>query len=54
MVSIGIDLGGTKIVGAVFDSKGNILNKAFCLLEGRSGREVGGLVKDVISKLSSS
>lgn len=51
MVTIGIDLGGTKIVGATFDSCGNILNKAFCLLEGRSGKEVGALVKDVVSKL---
>ncbi len=54
MVTIGIDLGGTKVVGAVFDSNGNILNKAFCLLEGRSGKEVGMLVKDVINKLLNS
>lgn len=51
MVTIGIDLGGTKVVGAAFDSTGSILNKAFCLLQGRSGKEVGSLIKDVINKL---
>jgi glucokinase len=51
MPSIGIDLGGTKITGAVFDSEGNILCKTAHLLEIRQGHEVGELVTQTIDEL---
>jgi len=51
MPVIGIDLGGTKINGAVFDNEGNRLHQTMCLLEGSKGTEVGQLVTQTISKL---
>ncbi|HPK30467.1 MAG TPA: ROK family protein [Bacteroidales bacterium] len=41
---IGIDLGGTKAVGAIFNSEGEILLQKNALLENRSGAEVGALI----------
>lgn len=41
MAVIGIDLGGTKVAAAVFDSVGNILAKEVKLLNGAQGEEVG-------------
>jgi len=51
MAVIGIDLGGTKINGAVFDDNGNMLHKVSALLEYRQGDEVGMLVKENIDTL---
>ena len=51
MAVIGIDLGGTKINGAVFDNEGNLLNHTTHLLEGRKGAEVGQLVIKTIQEL---
>jgi len=51
MAVIGIDLGGTKINGAVFDNEGNQLHRTSCLLEGRKGTEVGELLTLTIDKL---
>jgi len=51
MSVIGIDLGGTKINGAVFDSEGNLLHQTISLLEGREGAEVGQLIIQIISEL---
>jgi glucokinase len=51
MSSIGIDLGGTKITGAIFDCEGNILHKTAHLLENRQGNEVGRLITHVIDEL---
>jgi len=51
MSVIGIDLGGTKISGAVFDSEGNRLHQTVCLLEGRKGAEAGRLVTQTIDEL---
>jgi len=51
MAVIGIDLGGTKINGAVFDSEGNLLYQTACLLEGRKGADAGRLVTQIIGKL---
>jgi glucokinase len=51
MLSIGIDLGGTKIAGAVFDKEGNILCRTAHLLEDRQGHEVGQLVTQTIDEL---
>ncbi|MDR1610990.1 MAG: ROK family protein [Candidatus Symbiothrix sp.] len=51
MVVIGIDLGGTKINGAVFDSVGNRLYQSTYLLKKRKGSEVGQLVIELIREL---
>jgi glucokinase len=51
MAVIGIDLGGTKITGAVFDSEGKILHKTAHLIENRQGQEVGKLILHSIDEL---
>jgi glucokinase len=51
MAFVGIDLGGTKITGAVFDKRGNMLYKVSSLLEHREGNEVGALVKSTLDSL---
>lgn len=51
MKVIGIDLGGTKITGSLFDSKGHIIKKISLLLEKKEGKEVGELIRSVIDKL---
>jgi glucokinase len=51
MLVVGIDLGGTKINGAVFDSEGNRLYQTTHLLEKRKGSEVGHLVTETIREL---
>ena len=51
MAVIGIDLGGTKITGALFDENGTILHQVSCLLEERKGSEVGRLVLHTIDEL---
>lgn len=48
---IGIDLGGTKIIGALFDHKGTILKKETMLLEKKQGKEVGALILTLIDTL---
>ena len=42
---LGIDLGGTKLALAVFDLAGNLLNRDLINLDGRSGTEVGLLIR---------
>ncbi|WP_286832908.1 ROK family protein [Proteiniphilum sp. UBA5280] len=51
MAVIGIDLGGTKITGALFDENGRILCQVLCLLEERKESEVGRLVLHTIDEL---
>lgn len=51
MTVIGIDLGGTKIISALFNNEGDILAKTSHLLEKRRGREVGKLVIETIDEL---
>ena len=51
MPVIGIDLGGTKINGAIFDSEGNRLHQTVGFLEGKKGAEVGQLITVIISEL---
>jgi len=51
MPVIGIDLGGTKINGAVFDNEGTRLHQTACRLEGKKGVEVGQLVTNTICEL---
>jgi glucokinase len=53
MVVIGIDLGGTKINGAVFDNLGNCLYQTTHLLGKKRGFEVGALVTETIRELLS-
>jgi glucokinase len=48
---IGIDLGGTKITGAVFNRAGTVLCKQSALLEQRQGKEAGALVREIINRL---
>ncbi len=48
MPVIGIDLGGTKLAGAVFNDDGEILFKETLPLEKRKGKEVGNLLKLLI------
>jgi glucokinase len=47
MIYIGIDLGGTKISGALFHENNSILMRETVLLEGKGGEEVGKLICDV-------
>lgn len=51
MAVIGIDLGGTKITGALFDENGKILCQVSHLLEKRKGHEVGLLVLHTIDEV---
>lgn len=48
---IGIDLGGTKITGAVFNEDGNIIHKITELLNGEEGKAVGNHIISIIKKL---
>ncbi len=50
MAVIGLDLGGTKLAGAVFSSEGEILFKETVRLENRKGREVGELIEVMLNK----
>lgn len=51
MAVIGIDLGGTKIIGAIFNNEGYIMEKKSSLLLERAGNEVGELVRHIIDEL---
>jgi glucokinase len=51
MSVIGLDLGGTKLAGALFSPEGKILRKEIIPLEKRTGKEVGELVTTLISML---
>jgi len=44
MIDIGIDLGGTKISGALFHENNSILMRETVLLDGKGGDEVGKLI----------
>ncbi|MBR5399447.1 MAG: ROK family protein [Bacteroidales bacterium] len=52
MALIGIDLGATKISAAIFNDDGDILQRHYSLLEGRSGEDAGTLVCQVIKSLA--
>lgn len=47
MIYIGLDLGGTKISGALFNKRNSILLRETLLLEGKGGDEVGKLICEV-------
>jgi glucokinase len=53
MIVIAIDLGGTKVAAMLVDSQGRVLSKTSALLGGRTGKEVGALVREQIVTLSS-
>lgn len=48
---IGIDLGGTKISGALLSYEGAFIHKTEVLLEGKGGEAAGSLVTHEVSKL---
>lgn len=45
---VGIDLGGTKLSGALFSKEGEIIHKKELLLEDRQGPEVGSMVVQLL------
>jgi glucokinase len=51
MAVIGLDLGATKLAGAVFNDEGEILFKDTLRLEKRNGKEVGELIKLMLKNL---
>ena len=51
MAIIGVDLGGTKVAGALFSDKGHLLKKEYRLLGGATGSAVGVLVAEMILSL---
>lgn len=51
MVYIGLDLGGTKISGALFLESNTILQQETLLLEGRAGKDVADLIFSLCDKL---
>jgi glucokinase len=51
MAVIGLDLGATKLAGALFDADGQMVERALGLLEGRDGDQVGQLVLEQVSGL---
>jgi len=51
MVYIGLDLGGTKISGALFSESNTILLQETLLLEGREGKDVAELIFSLCEKL---
>jgi glucokinase len=48
---IGLDLGGTKLAGAVFTANGRILNRSGVPLAGRQGSAVGQLMRQEITRM---
>ena len=53
MIYLGIDLGGTKVSGALFLENNSLLLHETPLLEGREGKEVAGLVTELCKILLS-
>jgi glucokinase len=51
MAVIGLDLGATKVAGALFGADGEIATRALALLEHRDGDEVGQLIVEQVSTL---
>jgi glucokinase len=51
MAVIGLDLGATKLAGALFDADGNIVERVQALLERREGDQVGRLIVEQVAIL---
>jgi glucokinase len=49
MAVIALDLGGTKLAGAIYEPDGKAVNKRILPLDGRGGKEAGDLVCRLIS-----
>ncbi len=54
MAVIALDLGGTKLSGAVFNTGGELLARETKLLNNREGKEVGELIRTMIAELRDS
>jgi glucokinase len=54
MAVIGLDLGGTKLAGALFSDEGEILDRRSASLERRGGKDVGALVTGMAAELLAS
>ncbi len=54
MTVIGLDLGGTKLAGALFDTAGEILDRRVTALGERCGQEVGAIVTGMAGELIAS
>lgn len=52
MAVIGLDLGGTKLSGGLFDEEGNILERRGTELLGRGGKEAGSLIAEMARELA--
>ncbi|MEJ7586277.1 MAG: ROK family protein [Ferruginibacter sp.] len=50
MAVLGIDLGGTKLAGAIFTDDGCILREEYILLDRKQGREVGNLIASMVKR----
>jgi len=48
---IAIDLGGTKVSGAIFDRQSMLSSREVLMLENQTGKDVGALVLELIRKL---
>lgn len=53
MAVIGIDLGGTKLSGAIFNQDGTIVKQDFLPLEKRQGKQVGELIGKLVNSFIS-
>ncbi|MCK9628820.1 MAG: ROK family protein [Bacteroidales bacterium] len=51
MVYIGIDLGGTKVSGAIFQEDNSIIIQERMMLEGRGGTDVSDLISELCRRL---
>ncbi|MGE5682646.1 MAG: ROK family protein [Bacillota bacterium] len=49
MAVIGLDLGGTKLSGAIFSNTGEILEKKVLALDKRQGTQVGELIREMLT-----
>ncbi len=54
MAVLGLDLGGTKLAGALFDGGGEVLERRVAGLKQRQGRDVGALVAAMAGELLAS
>ncbi|MBC8400479.1 MAG: ROK family protein [Candidatus Marinimicrobia bacterium] len=48
---IGLDLGGTKLAGAIFETDGSIRTRRVKSLDGRTGKAVGALITGLLKEL---
>lgn len=51
MALLGVDLGATKVSAALFDNEGNILERRYALLEGRTSDQAGEFICSTVVSL---